>query len=269
MIRSTFLKPGHFAAIAHRGGSLEAPENTLAAFENATSIYPGIYFELDVHPTRDGEIVVHHDKTIDRTTNGHGQIEGYTYDELIKFDAGHHFSNDDGKTFPFRDKGIKIPLLKDVLKNFPNTHISIELKSGHGFFGDKVIKILRQAEAESRVVLASFDHGLLLKTALLAPHICSGYSRRELLFNSIWTRFGIPFLGPHRGHVMQPPYIHEGRVIADKKFIDRAHRNKKFIHVWTVNDEPTIRQLIKDGVDGIISDAPSLLVKVARDLKKI
>jgi glycerophosphoryl diester phosphodiesterase len=242
-----YLSLGRFAIIAHRGGSLEAPENTLQAFENAFRLYPEIYFELDVQQTKDGEIVVMHDDTIDRTTTGHGSVCDHNLKELPK----------------------TIPLLSAVLEKFPKTPITIELKHGPKFFGDRVVEIIKKYKAEARVCLAGENHNDLTETSRLSPDLCSGYSKRELLLNFIWNRFHIPFLGPNRGQVMQIPYTHKGYLIASRSYVERAHRRNKFVHVWTVNDEVTMRHLIGIGVDGIITDAPTLLLKVARELKKI
>ncbi len=243
----TYLSPGRFAIIAHRGGSLEAPENTIKAFENAFRLDPEIYFELDVHQTKDGEIVVIHDDKVDRTTTGHGYIWDFTWDELP----------------------ITIPRLSEVLEKFPKTRITIELKHGPKFFGDRVVEIIKKYKAEKRVCLAGENHQDLIKTSRLAPDLCSGYSGRELILNFFWNRFHIPFLGPNRGEVMQTPYMHKDYLVASKSYIERAHRRNKFVHVWTVNDEVTMRHLIEIGADGIITDAPTLLLKVARSLKKI
>jgi glycerophosphoryl diester phosphodiesterase len=243
----SFLSPGKFAVIAHRGGSLESPENTLAAFENAYRLYPEIYFELDVHQTKDGEIIVLHDDKIDRTTTGHGTVWDMNLKELP----------------------ISIPLLSKVLEKFPKTRIIIELKHGPIFFGNRVVEIIKKFKAESRVCIGGENTYDLVQTSKLAPDLCSGYSGREIFLNFLWNRFHIPLLGPNRGQVMQIPYTHKGNLIASKSFIARAHSRNKFVHVWTVNDEATMRHLIEIGADGIITDAPTLLLKVARDLKKI
>jgi len=264
-----YLSSGRFAVIAHRGGSLEAPENTLQAFENAFQIFPQIYFELDVHLTRDEEVVVTHDDSVDRTTNGHGAVKDLTLNELSKLDWGFNFSKDGGKTFPFRGKGVSISRLSDIFEKFPKNPITVEIKHGPKFFGQKVVDIIRKYNAQDRVCISGENHEDLTKTSKLLPDLCSGYSGHELLLNFIWNRFRVPFLGPNRGDVMQIPYIHNGYLVASPSFIGRAHRRNKVVHVWTVNDEVTMRHLVEIGADGIITDAPTLLLKVARELKKI
>ncbi len=264
-----YLAPQQFALIAHRGGSLEAPENTLPAFENAYEVYQEIYFELDTHESRDGKLIVIHDATVDRTTNGHGSVADLTLLELSKLDWGYNFSRDGGSSFPYRGKKISVLQVQDVLENFPKTRVTIEMKKGGPSFSHKIIETIKRANAQTRVCIAAEDHKLLRKTWDLCPDLCSGYSKRELFFNFIWNRLSLPHFGPHRGQVVQIPYIYNGHLIASKSFIHRAHRRKKPVHVWTINDEATMRHLIETGVDGVITDAPTLLLKVARDLKKI
>jgi len=262
-MNSDYLQTGEFAVIAHRGGSLEAPENTMAAFSHAYKVNQKIYFELDVHQTRDKEIVVHHDGTVDRTTNGTGSIANLSYKELSQFDAGYRFTLDNGKTFPFRDQGCHIPKLKDVLTAFPTTRLSIELKDGPVFFGGNVAKVITETQSQKRVCIAGENHKALSQAAALMPEVCSGFSAKEMLINFYCAALHLPsFIGAKRAQVMQIPYSHNGRTIASPNFINRAHKQGLFVHVWTVNDEETMRHLLKIGADGIITDAPTLLTRV-------
>src|SRR5919107_2807685 len=115
--------------LAHRGASALAPENTIEAFRLAVGAGAG-GLELDVHMTRDGQIVVIHDPTVDRTTNGSGAVSEMTFDELRRLDAGHTFSPDGGPTRPYRGRGIRVPTLEEVLEGFPDVAVNIDLKDG-------------------------------------------------------------------------------------------------------------------------------------------
>src|SRR5918911_3284289 len=115
--------------LAHRGASALAPENTIEAFRLALEAGAG-GLELDVHMTRDGHIVVIHDATVDRTTNGSGAVSEMTFDELRRFDAGHNFSPDGGPTRPYRGRGVRVPTLGEVLEEFPGVAVNIDLKDG-------------------------------------------------------------------------------------------------------------------------------------------
>jgi glycerophosphoryl diester phosphodiesterase len=115
--------------LAHRGASALAPENTIDAFRLAVEAGAG-GLELDVHMTRDRQIVVIHDATVDRTTNGSGAVSEMTLDELRGFDAGHNFSPDGGPTRPYRGRGVRVPTFGEVLEEFPGVPVNIEIKAG-------------------------------------------------------------------------------------------------------------------------------------------
>lgn len=265
----SYLRPGRFEVIAHRGGGLEAPENTLTAFEHSANLYDEMVFELDVHLSRDGEVIVIHDPTVDRTTDGHGPVGQMNAREIAKLDAGYRFSSDGGKTFPFRGKGARHPLLSEVLRAFPRNRVSIEVKHAYPSFEDKVINIIQKAGADDRVVLAGEDHLVLERLRKYAPHMCSGFSKKEIFITFLADKVRLPGLAPRRGDVLQIPLFHGNLPVYSSRLLLNSHRQGKFLHVWTVNDEATMRYLVSEGVDGLITDAPSLLLSIARQLKKI
>jgi glycerophosphoryl diester phosphodiesterase len=265
----SYLRDGKFEIIAHRGGSHEAPENTLLAFGQILRKFPEAIIELDIHQTADGKIVVFHDDALNRVTNGRGMIWETSFKDLDALDAAYNFSQDGGRTFPHRGQGVKIPLLSEVFEKFPSARISIEFKHPVRFYGGKVLEIVRRYRAQDRVVLAGGDHDNLVKVAGLAPEMCSGFSARELFQTLIWGTLRLNTFCPARGHVLQIPFRHKNIPVATKNFIKNAHRRGLHVHVWTINDEATMRHLIELGVDGIVTDAPSLLLSVARTLKKI
>src|SRR5262244_924500 len=115
--------------IAHRGGALLAPENTLPAFRAAVERWQTDMLELDVHATRDGELVVSHDPTLQRCTDGEGRIGDHTLDQIQQLDAGFHFSPDGGRTTPFRGRAVRIPTFREVLRAFPRMRLNVEVKA--------------------------------------------------------------------------------------------------------------------------------------------
>ena len=122
-----FLAGGNPLVMAHRGGQGLWPPNTLFAFERAVEMGADI-LEMDIHASADGVLIVHHDDTVDRTTNGSGAIRDHTLTELKELDAGYHWSADGGETYPFRGKGMRIPTLEEVLEAFPKTRLNIDIK---------------------------------------------------------------------------------------------------------------------------------------------
>src|SRR5215510_6817363 len=127
---------------AHRGASGEAPENTVEAFRRAVDA--GVsYAELDVHATRDGQVVVIHDQTLERTTNGQGKVQEHTLAELQQLDAGYWFSADDGRQFPFRAAGVRVPTLAEVLRGSPELRFTVEIKQTEPAIEELVITVVR------------------------------------------------------------------------------------------------------------------------------
>lgn len=251
----SYLQEGRFAFVAHRGGSDEGPENTIEAFENTLRINPHSYFELDIRETKDKQIVVFHDPTIERVTNGTGKISNLTYAELLKFDVVKG------------SQKAKIPLLRNVLNRFPTSRISVELKESG--YEEAAIKIIHECNAQDRVVLASFSKKALSNARRLAPGLCSGFASTEVPLMLLAANMGLSLLAPKKGNVFQIPLEKNGVAVYSKRFLQLAHKLKKHVHIWTINDEATMRRLVLDGVDGIITDSPRVLYKVLRELNKI
>src|SRR5215471_11252677 len=161
----SLLRP---SVIAHRGGSKLRPENTLAAFEHAVSL--GVdACECDVHMSADGEVVVIHDALLDRTTNAHGSVERLTVRELAQIDAAHAFGADTG--FPFRDRGIGVPRLADLLDRFRDLPWVVEIKGERPDVAVQVVRLLRDLNALDRVVIGAFSQVVLTAVRTMAPRL--------------------------------------------------------------------------------------------------
>jgi glycerophosphoryl diester phosphodiesterase len=146
--------------VAHRGASARAPENTLEAFRLAVEAGAG-GLELDVHMSSDGEVVVIHDATVDRTTDGSGAVAGMTLGELRALDAGYRFSPDGGRTYPYRDRDVGIPTLAEVYDEFQATYVNIEIKEARPGVEETVMQVIRGAGAEERTLVVSNRHGVV------------------------------------------------------------------------------------------------------------
>lgn len=240
---------------AHRGGGKLRPEETLPAYENAAALGTHV-LEADVHSTADGEIVCMHDDTVDRTTNGSGPIHALTLAELKKLDAGYHFTPDGGTTFPWRDKGITVPTLGEVLDAHPDAWWTIELKQLSPSIVDPVIALLDQKGAAGRTVLVSFSDDVVHEVRQKRPDILTGMGVGEMLaLNAVSDETEKDYQPPTR--IVQPP---SGAVNAE--MMARAERLGLRIHAWTVNDQPEMEALLDLGVHGIMTDDPALLAQV-------
>jgi glycerophosphoryl diester phosphodiesterase len=251
---------------AHRGGAALRPENTIASFDYGLSLgADGL--EFDVHLSRDGIAVVHHDATLERTTSGTGRLSALTADELTRIDAGHWFraptpvTADDRRApeFPYRGHGHGIPRLQQVLARYPGVPLIIELKTNDPALAERVIDDVRSAGAVERVAIGSFGWRALRAARRYEPRIPTGASREEVrlaLYRS-WVRWP---LGKESYREFQVPERSGPTRIVSRRFITHAHRAGLPVKVWTVNDPADMRRLLEWGVDALISDRPDLAV---------
>ncbi len=266
---------------AHRGGAALRPENTIASFDYGLSVgADGL--ELDVHLTRDGVVVVHHDHTLDRTTDITGPLSSFTADELARADAGYWFRESDGDVllrsdatdrtiadpseFPFRGGGFGIPRLSDILRRYPDVPLIIELKDDLPELARGAVDEIRAAGAVDRVSLGSFGSRALHAAREYEPRIATGASQEETrwaLYRS-WIRWP---LGNPSYREFQVPECAGGMTIISPRFITQAHRSGVLVKVWTVNQRDDMQRLIRWGADGLISDRPDIAVDVVRETR--
>jgi glycerophosphoryl diester phosphodiesterase len=247
---------------AHRGGSALAPENTLAAFDSGLALgAQGL--ELDVHLSADGVVVVHHDRTLDRTTNLTGPIAMRTAGELAKADAGHFFRPDPAGAYPFRGRGITIPTLAEVLARYRDVLVVVELKVNDPALARAVVGVVRQAGAIERVCLGSFGLRVLREARRLEARLATSAAREEVrwaLYRS-WCRWPVRRVS-YRGYQV-PECSGRTRVIS-QRFVEDAHAIGLGVQVWTVDTEADARRLLALGVDALITDRPDIIVPFVR-----
>jgi glycerophosphoryl diester phosphodiesterase len=242
--------------ISHRGGAALQPENTLHAFDNAVRQWRTDLLELDIHATRDGEIVVAHDDTVDRCTDGSGPIAGFTFAELAKLDAGFRFSPD-GRSFPARGLGIRIPRLVDVLRAFPRVRLNIDLKAPAAL--DGFVALAREEQAVSRICVGSEADDLAGALSTAMPEACLFYPRDALAAFIMPVMAGESPFDDQRFAVLDMPLYWEGVRLFTERLRDEAARLGKWINVWTVDELAQMRQVIVEGVGGVMTDRPDLL----------
>lgn len=256
---TTHDKPLFFA---HRGGALLAPENTLVAFEKGAS-FGANALELDIQTTSDDELVVIHDPTVDRTTNGSGPVAAFSLAELQKLDAGYRFTPDGGRTFPFRDQGITIPTLREVMELFPSLRINIDLKESSVAREKRLWQLIQDLHAEDRTLVASGDiHAPIVRFRKLCggrvATSASAWEIRVFVF-SVYGRVA-RFLRPAYD-ALQVPETWQGTRVVFPAMVAAAHWHGLDVHVWTVDDRPGMDRLLALGVDGLMSDRPDILAE--------
>lgn len=243
---------------AHRGGCELGPENTLAAFDLGLAAgADGL--ELDVHLSADGVPVVHHDATLDRTTAASGPLAARTAAELARIDAGCRFQS--RGSYPYRNRGVGIPTLRDVLRRYPDTRMIIEMKVDAREMGEAVAREVRTADAVERVCMAGYGARSAAAARAALPDVARSACHAEvrLAVYRGWARWPVrdaPYGGyqvPERTGILR---------IVSPLFIRQAHGAGLKVQVWTVDDEHDMKRLLEWGVDGLISNRPDAVVRV-------
>jgi glycerophosphoryl diester phosphodiesterase len=248
--------------IAHRGGSLLAPENTLAAFRMAVERYHTQVLETDIHLTRDGELVVAHDATLERCTDGVGAVADHTLAELQRLDAGYPFTRDGGRTFPFRGQGVRLPSLREVLRAFPDMRFNIEVKPDVPGIEDALFQVLREERALERACVGSELDVVAERLVRVMPDACHFYPRDALTTFVLAVRAGEqPPEDPRYTVLDLPLYFGEVRLV-DEALLRTVDTFGRWLNVWTVDDPEEMRRLVAEGVGGIMTDRPDLLRRV-------
>jgi glycerophosphoryl diester phosphodiesterase len=241
------------AVFAHRGASLHAPENTISAFKLAVELgADGI--ELDVMLTRDQQIVVIHDSTLDRTTDVEGFVGEMDLNELCDLDAGSWF----GDEFRFE----RIPTLEEVFLTVGgDTIINIELKNYNKVFNvlpEKVAELVNHMGLRERVFFSSFNPVALLRARRALPEVPVALLALPGRAGS-WAR---GFLG----RMIAPDFLHAESSDISPELLGRAHLQNRRIHSYTVNHPEDMRRLYSWGIDGIFSDDPALAIRIREEI---
>lgn len=234
---------GRVWVVGHRGAMGHCPENTLASFERALELGAD-WIELDVHLSRDGELIVIHDETLDRTTNGHGLVREHTLSELSRLDAGN---------------GQHVPTLPEVLgwARKHKTIVDIEIKNAPIYYAgieSAVVKAVREAEMADNVILISFDHAAVKRVKELEPQIQTG-----VLFACRPTDAGIGLARAAKADAVLPHWAYVTR-----EDVANAHAADLCVAPWASSDPVVLGHLVDCGVDAIGTNHPDVLRDVLR-----
>ena len=241
-----YLADAPFACLAHRGGALEAPENTMAAFAAARALGYR-YVETDVQVTADGAVAVFHDDGLERLTDGSGLLSELPWSAVEQARIG--------GTEP-------IMSLAEALETFPDVRFNIDIKTDAGV--EPTVELIRAMGCFERVCLAAFsDRRLRRLRDLAAGRACIGAGPRDVTALK-FASWGAPKRAL-QVHCAQVPLRAYGITLVTPRFIRQCHAQNIVVHVWTIDDAREMRRLIHLGVDGIMSDRPSLLKQVAQE----
>ncbi|MCL1599986.1 MAG: glycerophosphodiester phosphodiesterase [Actinomycetia bacterium] len=250
----------HPIRFAHRGSRILWPENTWYAFDHAVEDFGYLYVETDVQMTADGVVIVFHDDTLERCTDGVGRVADWTWEDLRDFDAAHNFTPD-GESFPLRGTGIGISRLDDTFDRYPDLCLNIDLKADGSEWA--VAEVIRKMGREDTVLVGSFSDARIAKFRRVTKgRVATSAGPRDSIAMYAASRIGRA--APARGDAYQLPYKTRG-VAADRRLINAVHRAGKQIHLWTVNDRDEMEKFLDLDVDGIITDRPDILNKVLEE----
>lgn len=260
-------------AYAHQGGAWEWPSSTLFAIGRALGA-GATAIELDVHATADGELVVCHDTTVDRTTNGRGAIATLTLAELRELDNAYWFipgadvtPDRPASSYPYRgrapaDRDFRIATLAEVLEAFPGVLLNLDIKQtapAVAPYEETLARVLASYGRRDDVIVASFSDAATEAFRRAEPRVATsaGTLGTAGFWRALKDGVAVPELPVA---ALQVPERYGDVVIVDDAFIAAAHSRGIAVHVWTVNDAPSMGRLVDMGVDGIISDLPTTLV---------
>lgn len=248
--------------IGHRCG--QQPEATVYACKKSVESGSIDILEMDVHVTKDGHLVVIHDNTVDRTTDGTGTVEGLTFEEIRKLDAGYRV--EEGGTFPFRGKGIKISELIEFFEALGKNRFYIEIKTKDPRAVPKLLEAIDQYKMRDRVVIASTYQDPLDELSRLAPDIARAASFGEAVGWILRAKLRLSGTGEPKFQALAIPPFGAGWIF-NQQLIDAAHAQGIKVHLWTINDPEQMLRWKAAGVDGLMTDKIELLSKTVTEAR--
>ncbi|MDT8304908.1 MAG: glycerophosphodiester phosphodiesterase, partial [Anaerolineae bacterium] len=234
--------------IAHQGGEELRPSNTMVAYRHAVELGVDV-LEMDMHSTADGVLVLSHDDTVDRLTDGSGRIKDMTWQELQTLDAGYRWS-EDGASFPYRGQGITIPALEEVFSAFPDVPLVIEIKQQEPPIVTPFCALIREYGREEDVLVASFHPDTMRAFRETCPEVATSGTEVEIRPFYVLNRLRLASLYTPPAEAFQVPEYSGNLHVVTAGFVRAAHGRNVDVHVWTVNETADMERLLALGVDG-------------------
>jgi glycerophosphoryl diester phosphodiesterase len=246
--------------IAHQGGDGLWPSNTMFAMEQAAEMGVDV-LEMDIHQTADGTLVVMHDETVDRTTDGNGQIKEMTLAELKELDAGHNWTDDDGQTYPYRGQDITVPTLEEIFARFPNYRMVIEIKQSAPSITEPFCDLIREYGMEEKVIVGSFSQDVVNEFRQVCPEVATSAGQTEVITFFILSSLFLENIYTPEALALQIPETRSGITVLTNRLIEAAHKRGMEVQVWTIDDQEDQKRILEMGVDGIMTDRPDHLME--------
>lgn len=246
--------------IAHQGGDGLWPSDTMVAFERAVALGVDM-LEMDLHATADGQLVLMHDETVDRTTNGSGRLEDMTLAEVKALDAGYRWTADDGQTYPYRGQGITVATVEELFQTFPDMPMNIEIKLVEDQpVAELFCQLIRQYNMQDKVLVASFHQDAMDEFRAACPDVSTSITQNEVIEFFVRQTLGLASSYSPPGQAVQVPEYRSGLHVLTPRFVKHAQNRGMDVHAWTINEGEDMQRMIDLGVDGIITDYPDRLL---------
>ncbi len=245
---------------AHQGGEALRPSNTMAAFEHAVDLGADV-LDTDMHRTADGELVLIHDETVDRTSDGTGAVRDLTLAELRGLDFGYSFTVDDGETFPFRGRGLGVVTVAELFEAFgDDIGFGIEIKQTGPEAATELCELIGRFGYEDRVLVSSFTKPNMDVFRRACPAVATSATESEVRTLYIQHRLGlIGLAGPDYDALQVPEYSGDLLILSEDFVADAAARGLPIVP-WTINEVEGMDRMIDLGVAGVNTDHPDILI---------
>ena len=258
-----FFNSSRLDVAVHGGGMAEAPQNSWQAFARADQLGVDV-FELDVHLSRDGQLVVIHDDTLERTTNGTGYVRDRDLASLQQLDAGYWTTTTEHPhgAYPFRGQGYRLASLAELFARYPQRRFIVELKPDALQPAEVLCRLIGEQAMVERVMVGSFYDAPLQHFRQLCPQVATSASQAEVMQFFVAQKFGLSHLLTAPIQALVVPVQYYGLTVVTPGFVAAAHARGIKVYVRTVNREAQMQRLMGLGVDGLVTDYPDRLLQL-------
>lgn len=237
------------------------PGNTMLFLESVAELGVDV-LEMDAHMTRDGHVVLMHDDTVNRTTDGAGLISNMTLEEIKTLEVGGNWSQDDGATYPFRSQGLQVPTVEEVFQRFPDYPMVIEIKQEAPSMADPFCALIREYGMSEKVLVPSFSAQAIKEFRAACPEVATAASGDEVRSFVIANFLLATNLLNPAYQAFQVPEESSGIPVVIPHFVNSAQDHNLQVHIWTINDAHDMKRFLEMGVDGIMTDRPDILLDI-------
>jgi len=252
---------GDVFRIAHRCGKHVYPENTLFACKQIRDRRMADFLEFDFHLTKDGVPVVIHDDFLERTTNGKGLVREKNWEEISQLDAGYHFTPDQGLTYPYRGKGIRLNTLEDFFRELKSEKLMVEIKPDSTEAADILLDLIEAYKLQDRIIVGSFHQRVKDYLVEKKPELAFFASKQEVILWVLLEKVGLSHLYRIPSQTMALP-PRQSILVLNSELIRKLHSQNVKVYVWTINDRESLEYWKNEGVDGVMTDDPRLFESI-------